>query len=62
MRPMAGCLRHVVLFKFKEGAPAERVWALEEKFRSLKERIPGILEFEWGTNVSPEKLDQVSPN
>ena len=54
----AGVTRHVVLFKFKDGAPPDAVRAVEEKFRALKGRIPGILDFEWGTNVSPEKLDQ----
>ncbi len=54
----AGVVRHVVLFKFKDGAPPDAVRAIEEKFRGLKNRIPGILDFEWGTNVSPEKLDQ----
>jgi len=53
-----GVLRHAVLFKFKDGAPPDAVRAIEEKFRGLKARIPGILDFEWGTNVSPEKLDQ----
>ena len=53
-----GVVRHVVLFKFKDGAPPEAVRAIEEKFRGLKSRIPDILDFEWGTNVSPEKLDQ----
>jgi hypothetical protein len=54
----AGVLRHVVLFKFKDGAPPDQIRAIEEKFRTLKGRIPGISAFEWGTNVSPEKLDQ----
>jgi len=53
-----GVLRHTVLFKFKDGAPADAVRAIEEKFRTLKSRIPGIIDYEWGTNVSPEKLDQ----
>ena len=53
-----GKLRHVVLFKFKDGAPADAVKAIEEKFRGLKSRIPGIVDFEWGTDVSPEKLAQ----
>jgi hypothetical protein len=51
-------LRHVVLFKFKDGTPAERVRAIEEKFAGLKSKIPGITAFEWGTDVSPEKLAQ----
>ena len=51
-------LRHAVLFKFKDGTPAEQVRTIERKFGELKSKIPGILDFEWGTNVSPEKLDQ----
>lgn len=53
-----GRLRHVVLFKFKDDAPAEAVRRIEREFALLKDRIPGIRAFEWGTNVSPEKLDQ----
>jgi hypothetical protein len=53
-----GQLRHVVLFKFKDGAPADAVKAIEEKFRGLKSKIAGISDFEWGTDVSPEKLSQ----
>lgn len=58
MGGLLGTLRHVVLFKFKDGTPAESVRAIEDKFRSLRGRIPGIVAYEWGTNVSPEKLDQ----
>lgn len=53
-----GVIRHVVLFKFKDAATAEQVKAVEEKFRGLKSRIPQILDFEWGTNVSPENHAQ----
>ena len=51
-------LRHVVIFKFKDGTPPEQVAAIEKKFGELKGKIPGVLDFEFGTNVSPEKLDQ----
>jgi quinol monooxygenase YgiN len=54
----AAKLRHVVLFKFKDGATKEQVRDVEERFGRLKAQIPGILAYEWGTNVSPEKLDQ----
>jgi len=53
-----GVVRHVVLFKFKDGATAEQVKAIEEKFRGLKAQIPQIVDFEWGTNVSPENHAQ----
>jgi len=51
-------LRHMVLFAFKEGTPEEKEADLVRAFRALPEKIPGILDFEWGTNVSPEKLAQ----
>jgi Stress responsive A/B Barrel Domain len=51
-------LRHVVLFKFKEGLTAETVKSIEEAFKGLKTQIPSIQDFEWGLNNSPEKLDQ----
>jgi hypothetical protein len=54
LRPPRGVVRHVVLFKFKDDAPPEQVRAIEAKFRGLKGQIPAILDFEWGTNMSPE--------
>ncbi len=50
--------RHVVLFKFKDGAPAEEVKKIEDAFAGLKEKIDLITDFEWGLNESPEGLDQ----
>jgi hypothetical protein len=50
-----GPVYHVVSLKFKEGTSAEDIKAVEEAFRDLKTRIPGILTLHWGTNVSPEK-------
>ena len=51
-------LRHVVLFKFKEGTTAEEIAQVEEAFASLPAKIPEISGFEWGTNNSPEGLDK----
>ncbi len=51
-----GKLRHVVLFKFKDDAPAAEVKKIEEAFRALPSRIPEVVDFEWGTNNSPENL------
>jgi hypothetical protein len=51
-------LRHVVLFKFKDGLSAETVKSIEVAFKGLKTQIPTIQDFEWGLNNSPEKLDQ----
>jgi hypothetical protein len=51
-------LRHVVLFAFKDSASAAQIDAVVADFGSLKDRIPGITAYEWGTNVSPEGLNQ----
>jgi hypothetical protein len=54
----AGKLRHVVLLKFKEDTPAEEVSKIEKAFAALPSKIPTIVDFEWGTNNSPEGLAQ----
>jgi hypothetical protein len=52
-----GKLRHVVMFDFKDGTTAESLKAIETKFSSLPGDIPEIAAYEWGTNNSPEGLD-----
>ena len=52
-----GPYRHVVLFKFKDDATAEQVRAIEVAFAELPKQIVGITGYEWGTNVSPEGLN-----
>lgn len=51
-------LRHVVLFKFKDGTPSAEVKKVEDAFRALPSKIKEIKAFEWGTNNSPEQLAQ----
>jgi hypothetical protein len=51
-------LRHVVLFKFKDTAKAEDIRQVEEAFRALPRKLSIIKDFEWGTNSSPENLNQ----
>ena len=51
-------LRHVVLFKFKEDATPEQVKQVENAFKALPSKIKEIQAFEWGTNNSPENLNQ----
>ncbi|CAN5601335.1 Dabb family protein [soil metagenome] len=51
-------LRHVVLFKFKDTAPKADVKKVEDAFRALATKIKLIKDFEWGTNNSPENLNQ----
>lgn len=50
-------LRHVVLFAFKQEASAGQVDAVVAGFGRLRELIPVIRSYEWGTNVSPEGLN-----
>jgi hypothetical protein len=50
-------LRHVVLFKFKEGSSADDVKKVEDAFRALPSKIKEVRSFEWGTNNSPEGLN-----
>ena len=51
-------LRHVVLFSFKEESYPEGVRQVEEAFAALPGKIPEIHDYEWGTNNSPEELNQ----
>lgn len=54
----AKVLRHVVLFKFQDSAKPEDVKKVEDAFIALKGKINLIKDFEWGTNTSPEGLNQ----
>src|SRR5437899_4686030 len=51
-------LNHVVSFKFKATAKAADIKKVEDSFQALKQKIPQIVTFEWGTNVSKEKHDK----
>ena len=51
-------LRHVVMFKFKESATPANIKLVEEEFAKLPQKIGGIQSFEWGTNSSPEGMNQ----
>jgi stress responsive alpha/beta barrel protein len=55
-KPNVGKLRHVVLFKFKDDAPRAEVEKIEDAFRALPSKVPEVVDFEWGTNNSPEGL------
>lgn len=56
--PALGMIRHVVLFKFKEGTSEADVKKITDAFAKLPEQIAEIADFEWGTNDSPEGLAQ----
>ncbi len=51
-------LRHVVLFKFKDNATPANIKSVEDAFLLLPGKISLIKDFEWGTNNSPEKLNE----
>ncbi|MBN2315717.1 MAG: Dabb family protein [Sedimentisphaerales bacterium] len=47
-------LRHVVLFKFKDGTTDQQIKQIEEAFCALPNKVDAIYDLEWGTNVSVE--------
>lgn len=51
-------IRHVVLFEFKEDAPADKIREIEAAFAALEGKIDQVADLEWGTNNSPEGLNQ----
>jgi len=54
----AGVLRHVVLFKFKDGTTPEQIQAIEGGFQELPGKIDAIVDFEWGTDVGERDMAQ----
>lgn len=64
---LAGCsmsrqpekvLRHVVMFGFKPDVSREQVKEVEDAFSALPSQIDLIKGYEWGTDCSPEGLQQ----
>ncbi|MES1226600.1 MAG: Dabb family protein [Bacteroidota bacterium] len=51
-------LRHVVLFGWKEGSDSADIKKVVDALRKLPSQIKLIKSFEWGTNNSPENLNQ----
>ena len=51
-------LRHVVLFGFKATSSQQDVDRIVAAFQTLPSKITEIKGFEWGTNSSPEGLNQ----
>lgn len=49
-------LKHVVAFTFKDSVTAERRKQAVKDFVALKDKVPGILSFEGGEDVSVEGL------
>lgn len=50
-------LRHVVMFRFKEDTPKEKIREIEQAFAALPKKVDTIIDYEWGTNNSPEGLN-----
>jgi hypothetical protein len=50
-------VRHVVVFKYKADATDDQIAQVTDAFRALQNTIPGIISFEYGTNMSPEGHD-----
>jgi len=50
-------LRHLVLFKFTDTASREDIKKVEDAFAGLPAKIKLIKAYEWGTNSSPENLN-----
>lgn len=50
-------LRHAVFFKFKETSSEEDIQRITDAFAALPSKIPEISDFQWGTNNSPEGLN-----
>ncbi len=49
--------RHVVIFGFKEGTAPDKIKEIETAFTALSKNIPSVKSYDWGLNVSPEKLN-----
>ncbi len=50
-------IKHIVIFKYKSTATAGQIQQATDAFRDLKNKIPGILAFEHGPNISSEDLN-----
>ena len=50
-------LRHVVLFAFNDSAAPDDVERIRAAFCALPSAIDTIVDFEWGTNNSPEHIN-----
>jgi hypothetical protein len=51
-------VKHIVIFKYKSSATPDQIKEVNEAFGALKDKIPGIVSFEYGINNSPENLNK----
>ena len=54
----AGKVHHVVCFKFKSTATPQDIKQVTQAFSALQDKIPGIENFKWGTNMSKEQRNK----
>ena len=50
-------LRHAVFFSFNEESTEQDIASVTTAFAALPEKIDSIIDFQWGTNNSPENHD-----
>jgi hypothetical protein len=51
-------VRHIVIFKYKPDATEAQIDQITQEFFNLKNKIPGIVDIEYGVNNSPEGLNR----
>ncbi len=51
-------VRHIVAFKYKDGATEDQIKQVTTAFRGLQHKISGIVSYEDGINNSPENLNK----
>jgi hypothetical protein len=51
-------VKHIVVFKYKNTATSAQIDEVTAAFVALKNKIPGIVSFEYGVNNSPENLNK----
>jgi hypothetical protein len=52
------CVKHLALVKFKPGTDDKKITECFEAIGRLRISIDGILDYSWGSNNSPESLNQ----
>ena len=49
-------VKHIALIKFKDGTPEEEITRIFDELMDISENIPGIEDYVYGPNISPEGL------
>ena len=51
-------IRHVLLIQFKSSANNSQIEELKSLFKSMPDKVTGVVSVEWGLNDSPEGKNQ----